>query len=49
MSKSGYFGELTLGYERDHTGQHLNDWRYPAIWWRGSDGVNGVAVRGLLP
>jgi hypothetical protein len=22
-----------------------NDWEYPAIWWRGSDGVNDDAVR----
>jgi hypothetical protein len=39
-NRSGYFGEFTLACERVHTGQHFNDWGYPAIWWRGADGVN---------
>ena len=25
---------------RDRPSDHKNDWAYPAIWWRGSDGVN---------
>lgn len=48
-NRSGYFGEFTMAYEREHTGQHLNDWCYPAIWWRGSDGVNSAAVASYFP
>ncbi|WP_119271169.1 hypothetical protein [Taklimakanibacter deserti] len=43
-NRSGYFGEFTLAFEREHTSQHYNDWRYPAMWWRGSDGINPTAV-----
>ncbi|WP_296736344.1 hypothetical protein [Mesorhizobium sp.] len=48
-NRSGYFGEFTLAYEREHTGQHLNDWGYPAIWWRGADGVNETALGMCFP
>ncbi|RAZ79957.1 hypothetical protein [Mesorhizobium atlanticum] len=48
-NRSGYFGEFTLANEREHTGQHLNDWRYPAIWWRGSDGVSESALAAHFP
>ncbi|CDX19497.1 conserved hypothetical protein [Mesorhizobium sp. ORS 3324] len=47
--RSGYFGEFTFAYEREHTGQHLNDWAYPAIWWRGSDGVSETALAAYFP
>jgi hypothetical protein len=49
MSKKGYFGEFTLSCEREHTGQHFNDWGYPAMWWRGSDGVNEAALAAYFP
>jgi hypothetical protein len=48
-NRSGYFGEFTFAYEREHTGQHLNDWGYPAIWWRGSDGVSETALAAYFP
>ena len=48
-NRSGYFGEFTFAFEREHTGQHLNDWGYPAIWWRGSDGVNESALAAYFP
>jgi hypothetical protein len=48
-NRSGYFGEFTFAYEREHTGQHLNDWGYPAIWWRGSDGVSESALAAYFP
>ena len=48
-NKAGYFGEFTLDYERDYTGQHFNDWGYPAIWWRGSDGVSETALAAYFP
>ena len=48
-NRSGYFGEFTFDYEREHTGQHLNDWGYPAIWWRGSDGVSESALAAYFP
>ena len=48
-SMSGYFGEFTMAFEREHTGEHANDWHYPAIWWRGSDGVNASAVARYYP
>lgn len=47
--RSGYFGEFTLASERAHTGQHFNDWGYPARWWRGSDGVNEAALARYFP
>ncbi len=48
-NRSGYFGEFTLDYKREHTGQHFNDWGYPAIWWRGSDGVSETALAAYFP
>jgi hypothetical protein len=48
-NRGGYFGEFTLACEREHTGQHLNDWGYPAIWWRGSDGVSETALAAYFP
>lgn len=47
--RSGYFGEFTFAGERAHTGQHFNDWGYPAIWWRGADGVNETAIAACFP
>jgi hypothetical protein len=48
-NRSGYFGEFTFAFEREHTGQHSNDWGYPAMWWRGADGVNPLAVGAYFP
>jgi hypothetical protein len=48
-NRSGYSDEFTYAFEREHTGQHFNDWSYPAIWWRGSDGVNQTAVAKYFP
>lgn len=48
-SRGGYFGEFALACEREHTGQHFNDWGYPAIWWRGSDGVSEAALAAYFP
>lgn len=47
--RSGYFGEFTFAYEREHTSQHLNDWGYPAIWWRRADGVSETALATYFP
>ncbi|HUQ37784.1 MAG TPA: hypothetical protein VM144_15545 [Aestuariivirga sp.] len=48
-SRGGYFGEFTFAFEREHTGQHYNDWGYPAIWWRGSDGMSETALSAYFP
>jgi len=48
-NRSGYFGEFTFAFEREHSGQHQNDWGYPAIWWRGSDGVSETALAAYFP
>jgi hypothetical protein len=48
-SRGGYFGEFTLACEREHTGQHFNDWGYPAMWWRGSEGVSETALAAYFP
>jgi hypothetical protein len=48
-NRVGYFGEFAAASEREHTGQHHNDWGYPARWWRGADGVNEAAVSALFP
>ena len=45
--RTGYLNEFTLVPE--YTGEHRNDWAYPAIWWRGSDGVCRAAVNRLFP
>ncbi|MEO9821429.1 MAG: hypothetical protein ABJ370_19385 [Paracoccaceae bacterium] len=42
--RSGYFSEFSSPFQREHTGEHLNDWNYPAIWWRGVDGIDESAV-----
>ncbi|MER8582432.1 hypothetical protein NKG95_27660 [Mesorhizobium sp. M1423] len=47
--RGGYFAEFTLACEREHTGQHFNDWSYPATWWRGSDGVSETALAAYFP
>lgn len=33
----------------DRPSNHTNDWKYPVIWWRGTDGVNKDALRYLFP
>ncbi len=48
-NRPGYFCEFTPAFQREHTGEHYNDWSYPAIWWRGSDGVNASAVATFFP
>jgi hypothetical protein len=48
-NRAGYFGEFTLACDREHTGQHFNDWGYPALWWRGADGVNDAALSQYFP
>jgi len=48
-NESGYFGEFTIASERRDTNEHTNDWGYPAIWWRGADGVNAAAVSTYFP
>ena len=48
-NKSGYFGEFTFAFEETRPDDHTNDWFYPVIWWRGSDGVNETAVRHYFP
>lgn len=45
----GYLERFVPVSERVHTGQHLNDWRYPAIWWRGVDGIDEAAVALYFP
>ena len=45
--RTGYLNEFTV--DAEHTGEHKNDWAYPVIWWRGSDGVCGAAVARLFP
>jgi len=34
---------------RDRPPDHTNDWKYPAIWWRGADGVNREALIRCFP
>jgi hypothetical protein len=34
---------------RDAPNDHKNDWGYPAIWWRGADGVNAKLVSLCFP
>lgn len=34
---------------RKRTNDHRNDWGYPAMWWRGSDGVNDHALQHYFP
>lgn len=47
--RPGYLDGFTEYRDRAHTGEHYNDWGYPAIWWRGSDGVNRDAVSRIFP
>ena len=44
-----FFEGFVAGEQREHTGEHYNDWGYPVIWWRGSDGVNADALRHYFP
>jgi hypothetical protein len=48
-NRKGYFREFAHDNEREHTGQNKNDWSYPAIWWRGADGVNHSALGHYFP
>ena len=48
-NRSGYLGEFTFACDREQSGQHFNDWCYPAVWWRGSDGVNDTALAAFFP
>jgi len=34
---------------RDRPNDHTNDWGYPAIWWRGADGVDSQMLRLCFP
>ncbi|MDJ0614398.1 MAG: hypothetical protein QNJ29_12060 [Rhizobiaceae bacterium] len=48
-NEGGYFGAYTAYSDRRQTNEHTNDWSYPAIWWRGADGVNMSAVAYYFP
>ncbi len=48
-NESGYFGEFTFEVDQRQPDEHKNDWNYPAVWWRGSDGVNATAVAHYFP
>ncbi|SMR72906.1 hypothetical protein SAMN04488030_1651 [Aliiroseovarius halocynthiae] len=48
-NRPSYDREFVNPSQRQHTGQHNNDWGYPAIWWRGSDGVNASALAVFFP
>ena len=43
-----FWGEYPFSVERDHPG-NKNDWSYPILWWRGSDGINHDAVKFWFP
>ena len=43
-----FWGEYPFNIERDHPG-NKNDWSYPILWWRGSDGINRDAVKFWFP
>src|SRR5215470_1366970 len=44
--RSGFLQAFTSAehQNRDRPSDSKNDWRYPALWWRGADGVNLEAV-----
>jgi hypothetical protein len=41
--RPNYFSSRPLLSEHEHAGSK-NDWGFPTLWWRGTDGVNQVAV-----
>lgn len=47
--RPSYDNEFVYLSQREVTFEHKNDWRYPAIWWRGSDGVNTSALAKFFP
>ena len=49
--RSGFLQAFTSAehQNRDRPSDGKNDWRYPAIWWRGADGVNLEAVELCFP
>lgn len=44
-----FFDGFVEAKDQKHTGEHHNDWGYPVMWWRGSDGVNDRAVQHYFP
>lgn len=48
-NRPSYDREFVYPSLREHTGEHHNDWGYPAIWWRGSDGLNASALANFFP
>lgn len=49
--RSGFLQAFTSAEDRNHDRPHdsKNDWSYPAIWWRGVDGVNHEALALCFP
>jgi hypothetical protein len=49
--RSGFLQTFTSDEHRnrDRPHDHKNDWSYPAIWWRGEDGINREALGLCFP
>jgi hypothetical protein len=49
--RSGFLQAFTSAehQNRDRPSDSKNDWRYPAIWWRGADGINREALARCFP
>jgi hypothetical protein len=49
--RAGFFQTFVSAKDQnsDQPPDHKNDWRYPAIWWRGADGVNREALIRCFP
>jgi hypothetical protein len=47
--RSGFLQAFTPYEFRDRPADHNNDWTYPAIWWRGTDGVDTDVLSQLFP
>jgi hypothetical protein len=47
--RRGFLQAFTSKELRDRPPDHTNDWEYPVIWWRGSDGVDRAALDRLFP
>jgi len=49
--RSGFLQAFTSAEHRNRDRPHdsKNDWRYPAIWWRGMDGINREALALCFP
>ncbi|PDT88483.1 hypothetical protein CO669_20940 [Bradyrhizobium sp. Y36] len=47
--RSGFLQAFTPDELRDRPADHSNDWTYPVIWWRGTDGIDLDVLGQLFP